>query len=89
VDQQNEEQTKAMQARVERWVEQQDLDSDTRKSFLDSMNSPFMSSPEMKAGSALLSFGFAGFILIFISGGAGALNGMMRGARVARRRGNS
>ena len=89
VDQQSDEQTRAMQARIEGWMQQQDVDPGERQNFVDTMNSPLMRSSEFRGGSALLSFGFAGFILVFISGGAGALNGMMRGSKLARRRGNS
>ena len=89
VDQENEEQTKAMQARIEHWVEQQTTDAEQRKDFIATMNSPFMNSPEVRGASALVSFAFAAFILVFISGGAGALNGMMRGAKLARDRSSS
>ena len=88
-DEQSEQDNKALRERIKGWMEQQNVDPETRKNYAATMNSPLMNSPEVKAGSALFGFAFEGVILVFLSGGAGAVNGMMRGARLARQRGSS
>jgi hypothetical protein len=40
----------------------------------------------MLAGVALAGFGFEALVLMLISAGTGGINGMMRGARMARQR---
>jgi hypothetical protein len=83
-DQQQAEETKAMQGRVQVWM-QHTFDAEQQKDYEARMNSPLMKSPEMLAGSALFGAGFWAVILVAISAGTGAVNGMMRGLRLSRR----
>jgi len=83
-DQQQAEETKALQERVQAWM-QRNFDAEQQKDYQARMNSPLMKSPEMLAGSTLFGAGFWAIILMAISAGTGALNGMMRGVRLSRR----
>jgi hypothetical protein len=83
-DQQQAEETKAMQERVQLWM-QHNFDAEQQKDYQARINSPLMKSPEMLAGSALFGGGFWALILVAISAGTGAVNGMMRGVRLSRR----
>ncbi len=74
---------KVMQAKFQAWMQQQNVDPETRKNYAMVIDSPLMNSPEMRAGSTLAGYGFAGFLLILVCAGVGALTGMLRGARVA------
>jgi hypothetical protein len=76
----------AGQEMVQAWMKDHELDADMQKNYAESMNSPLAKSPEMLAGVGLLEFGFEALVLMFISAGTGAVNGMMRGARIARQR---
>ncbi len=68
------------------WMKEHEIDPDVQKNYAESMNSPLAKSPEMLAGVGLAGFGFEGLVLMFVSAGTGAINGMMRGARLARQR---
>jgi len=83
-DQQQAEETKVLQERIQGWM-QQHVDADQQKEYATRMNSPLMKSPEMLAGSTLFGAGFWALILVTISAGTGAVNGMMRGVRLSRR----
>jgi hypothetical protein len=82
-DQQQAEDAKMMQDRIEVWM-QRNFDPQQQKDFAATMNSPLMKSPEMRAGSALFGAGFWAVLLMLVSAGTGALNGMMRGVRLSR-----
>lgn len=76
----------AGQEMVQSWMKEHAFDADVQKNYAESMNSPLAKSPEMLAGVALAGFGFEALVLMLISAGTGAINGMMRGARIARQR---
>ncbi len=87
-DEQTASETKAMQVRVQAWMQQQNVDPETQKNYAAVINSPLMISPEMRAGSTLAGYGLAGLLLLLLCGGVGSLTGMLRGARVAHERRN-
>lgn len=68
------------------WLEGQDQDKELQERYVAMMNSPLMTSPEMRAGSALLSLVFYGGLIVLLSGAGGAFAGMVRGAGAARQR---
>ncbi len=77
---------KVMQTKFQAWMQQQNIDPETRKNYALVVDSPMMNSPEMRAGSTLAGYGFAGLLLILVCAGVGALTGMLRGVRMAHQR---
>lgn len=87
-DEQSVQQTKATQAWWVNWMQAQGQDKDVQAKYVEMLNSPLMTSPEMKAGSELFSLGLEGAIIVLIAAGGGAFAGMLRGRRAARMREN-
>jgi hypothetical protein len=68
------------------WMHQQNQDKELEDRYVAIMNSPLVTSPEVRAGSALASMGFYACLILLLSAGGGAFAGMIRGAGAARHR---
>ena len=82
-DAQNVEQTKLGQAWGVRWLQERNEDKEVQETYLRFVNSPLMTSPEVRAGTELAQFGFQAFLLVMFSAGGGALAGVVQGRRGA------
>ena len=82
-DQQSAEQSKLAQAWGVRWLQEQNQDKEVQEKYLSFVNSPLMTSPEVRAGTELAQFGFQGLLLLLVSSGGGAFAGMVQGRRGA------
>ncbi len=82
-DQRNAEQAKLAQAWGVRWLQEQHQDKQVQETYIRFVNSPGMTSPEMRAGTALAQLGFEGVLFLFVSAGGGALAGLVQRRRGA------
>lgn len=82
-DQQRAEQTKLGQAWAMHWMETHNEDKEVREKYISFVNSPVMTSPEMRAGTQLAQLGFQAMLLLLMAGGGGAFAGMLQGRRGA------
>ena len=83
-DQQSAVQAKATQEWMVAFLARQGQDKAAQTRYIDMLNSPLMTSPEMKAGGELASLGFeSGIVLIFCAAG-GAFAEMFQNRRTPR-----
>ncbi len=80
-DKDSAEATRAAQTRWLAWLKAQGQDQATQDKYVSVINSPLMTSPEMKAGTALFQLSFEGALLLLLSAGGGAFAGMLRARR--------
>lgn len=86
-DRQGVEQAKQAQVWALRWLQGQNQDKEVQERYVAFMNSPAMTSPEMRAGTELAQLGFEGALLLLISAGSAAFSGMLQGRRRSALRG--
>ena len=77
-DRQSAEQNRLGQAWAVHWMEAHNEDKEVQEKYVSFVNSPLMTSPEMKAGAQLAQLAFQGLLLLLVASGGGAFAGMLQ-----------